>query len=414
MATRPSQQQPQAARQPQATPFALSPAQTSSEVIDFSQPAGAKLFKTATEKLTSTFDCEPENLHLFLVQLRDRANTFDWSTILLIPKGGDEENPKDLIESYGELSHADVRRHADTYVHSETRMAQDSYLLYLCIMSSLSDKAQKKVHTRGSSFPFMLGNKGVGTLLLKVVIMVSHIDTRATITAVRTKLSNLDKIMRDNESDVEKFNEQVVRLSEQLQARGEVTYDLLVNLFKGYKACKDAEFVDYIKKKEDLYEEGGDVSHEQLMEWAVNKYRTRKENDQWCQKTTEEETIIALQAQVKSLINQKNKSKSGDTKGKKDDKQKKKDKKKKDEMPAWMKIAPKEGEAKSKTVNEKTYHWCETHDAWVRHKPSECRGINFRGGKGKKDQDKKSSGGNNDNKKMKLNKALASVEEDEE
>jgi hypothetical protein len=29
-----------------------------------------------------------------------------------------------------------------------------------------------------------------------------------------------------------------------------------VNLFKGYKACKDAEFVDYIKKKEDFYEEG--------------------------------------------------------------------------------------------------------------------------------------------------------------
>jgi hypothetical protein len=411
MAARPSQQQ--AARQPQAAPFALSPAQASSEVIDFSQPAGAKLFKSATEKLTTTFDCEPENLHLFLVQLRDRSNTFDWNTIMLIPKGGDEENPKDLIESYGELSHADVRRHADSYVHTETRMAQDSYLLYLCIMASLSDKAQKKVHTRGSSFPFMIGNKGVGTLLLKVVIMASHLDTRATISAVRTKLSNLDKLMRDSESDVEKFNDQVIRLTEQLHARGETTTDILVNLFKGYKACKDAAFVEYIKYKESFYEEGGEVTYEQLMEWAGNKYRTKKENNEWCQKLTDEETIIALRAQLKSLSNKKGKQKSGD-KAKDDDKQKTKGKKKKEAVPAWMKVAPKGGEPKSKTVEEKTYHWCETHESWVRHKPSECRGINFRGGKGNNDQDRKSNGGNNDNKKMKLKKALASVEDDSE
>ncbi len=59
-----------------------------------------------------------------------------------------------------------------------------------------------------------------------------------------------------------------------MQSRGEATQDLLVNLFKGYKACKDAEFVEYIKyikKKEDFYEEGGDVTYEQLMDWALNK-----------------------------------------------------------------------------------------------------------------------------------------------
>ena len=38
------------------------------------------------------------------------------------------------------------------------------------------------------------------------------------------------------------------------------------------------------------------------MDWALNKYRARIESDQWCQRTTEEETIIALQAQVKKLI----------------------------------------------------------------------------------------------------------------
>lgn len=396
----------------QARPFALSPALANREVIDYSEPSGAKLFKTATEKLASQFDCTPENLPLFLAQLRDRANVYDWNTILLIPKGGVIEDTKDLIESYGELSYTDVKDHAMTYVHTETRMAQDSLMLYLCVMSSLTEQAQKKVRNRGASFPFTLADKSVGSLLLKVVVMVSHIDTRATVTAVRTKLSNLDKAMRDKESDVEKFNEYVVELSDQLQARGEATQDLLVNLLKGYKACKDAEFVEYIKKKEDLYEEGGDVTHEQLMDWALNKYRTRKENGQWCQKTTEEETIIALQAQVKTLMAHKNKASVDKDKKDAKKKAKKGDKKKKKDPPAWMKVAPKDGEPKSKTVDDKTFYWCENHDAWVRHKPSECQGINFRGGGAKKDQDKKA--GANVNKKMKLNKALASVEEDDE
>ncbi len=139
-------------------------------------------------------------------------------------------------------------------------------------------------------------------MLLKVVVLVAHVDTRATVTQVRTKLSSLDKTMKDMDSDIEKFNDHVFTLATKLQSRGEATHDLLVNLFKGYKACKDAEFVDYIKKKEDYYKEGGDVTYEQLMDWALNKYRARVENEQWCQRTTEEETIIALQAQVKKLL----------------------------------------------------------------------------------------------------------------
>ena len=102
------------------------------------------------------------------------------------------------------------------------------------------------------------------------------------LTQVRTKVSSLDKTMKDMDSDIEKFNDYVLSLATNMQSRGEATQDLLVNLFKGYKACKDAEFVEYIKKKEDFYEEGGDVTYEQLMEWALNKIRARVESEQWC------------------------------------------------------------------------------------------------------------------------------------
>jgi hypothetical protein len=140
------------------------------------------------------------------------------------------------------------------------RRAQDFFTLYNCIMNTLSEGVQKQVHNRGLVSPFAINGRESGTLPLKVVIMVSHVDTRATVTAVRTKLSSLDRAMRELESDVEKFNHHVLSVISLLYAQGEQTQDLLLNLFKGYKACKDAEFVEYIKKKEDTYEEGGNAS----------------------------------------------------------------------------------------------------------------------------------------------------------
>ena len=84
--------------------------------------------------------------------------------------------------------------------------------------------------------------------------------------------------MRKHDCDIELFNDYVIGQVGKLHARGEQTQDLLVNLFKGYKACKDAEFVDYIKKKEDFNEKRGQVKYQQLMDWALNKFKTRKES----------------------------------------------------------------------------------------------------------------------------------------
>ena len=401
----------------QAVPFALAPAFANPDILNFSEPAAAKLFKSAIEPLSIKFDCSPENLQLFLDQARDKSIVYDWLNILSIPIGGDVAATKDLIESYGEISYEDVRNHALTYMNEDAREAQDSFMMYHCLMNSLTDTAQKQVRTRGNVHPFMFGGKGSGPVLLKLIIMVSHVDTRATITSVRTKLSSLDQAMREHESNIELFNDYVIGQVSKLHARGEQTQDLLVNLFKGYKACKDAEFVDYIKKKEDFYEEGGQVDYQQLMDWALNKYKTRKESNQWCQKTTEEETIIALQAQVKSLMsNQKksdanSKSAGGTRKDQKkaNKKVKSKGKLRSEDRPAWMKIPPKEGEKQSKTVEGKEYHWCQHHEGWTRHKPSECKGIGFTKAQGK-DLDKSS-----DSKpKMKLSKALAAISTDDE
>jgi hypothetical protein len=260
---------------------------------------------------------------------------------------------------------------ANEYINIPNRAAQESFMMYNCIMNSLTNSAKRQVRLRGKSFPFVIGGVGIGPMLLKVVIMVSHVDTRVTISAVRTKLSSLDGAMRDFNSDTEKFNEHVVELLEKLSARGEETQDLLVNLFKGYK--QDLEFVDYIKKKEDFYEEGRDVTFQQLMDWTLNKFKARKENGTWCQRSSEEETIIALQAQINQFLK---KGKAGSEKSGVNRSQKK-DQASKDKV-KWFKVAPKSGEPISKEVNGKVWHWCPNHKSWTRHTASECKGINYK------------------------------------
>jgi hypothetical protein len=97
-------------------------------------------------------------------------------------------------------------------------------------MNSLNQMAQKHLRSKGLVTSFHHGGRGSG-------VMVSHVDTRATVTAVRTKLSSLDSAMREHNSDIMVFNDHVLSLVSQLHAQGEQTQDLLVNLFKGYKAC---------------------------------------------------------------------------------------------------------------------------------------------------------------------------------
>jgi hypothetical protein len=404
----------------QAAPhFALAPAFANPDILNYSEQSAAKLFKSGTDPVSIKFDCKPDNLQLFLDQARDKSIVFDWLNILSIPIGGDVAATKDLIESYGEIPYDDVRNHALSYMNEGSREAQDSFMMYHCLMNSLTDAAQKQVRTRGNVFPFMFGGKGSGPVLLKVIIMVSHVDTRATITSVRTKLSSLDHAMREQDSDIEAFNDYVLGLVSKLHARGEQTQDLLVNLFKGYKACKDAEFVDYIKKKEDLYEEGGQVSYQQLMDWSINKYKTRKESEQWCQRTTEEETIIALQAQVNTLMVQKKPSYPAGKPsgfGKKDYKQgfksgnKGKGKPRAGDFPAWMVVPPKAGEKQYQKVDGKDYHWCPNHNRWTRHRPSECKGIGFKAAP-KKDQGNKFADAKHN---LKITNALAAISEDDE
>ncbi len=159
-----------------------------------------------------------------------------------------------------------------------------------------------------------------------------------------------------------------------MPARGETTNDLLANLFKAYKAVSDQEFITYIRKKEDKYEEGAEIKPDVLMLLTDNKFKTFRQAETWNAPSPEEEKILALESQIQKLQKEKKKPKQQEKKGE-DKNGTKKGKKKKKDGPKWMQVPPAEADKdKPKTIKGKTYYWCAKHAKWAGHLTSTCQG----------------------------------------
>jgi hypothetical protein len=257
--------------------FALNPAAAINGVIDYSTIEGRKLYGYATKKLDEElFDCNADGLYQFLQSLGNRASEYGWDNdaegIINIPENDIDVDAEEfsLIEEYGQLTMDRIREYDTTYIDTEGRQAQNSYMLYQCLMGSISKEGKKKILIWKDDYT--IDEHKSGNLLLKVIIRESHIDTNATTSNIRTKLSSLDTYIHTIGQDITKFNGYVKLLIDSLQARGETTQDLLTNLFKGYAVCSDKEFVSYIKRKHETYEEGTDIEPDNLMKLADTKY----------------------------------------------------------------------------------------------------------------------------------------------
>lgn len=345
--------------------FALTPALLSNEVLDFNDVGAIKLYYKASDSLDIEFDVEPGTLKLFLESIRQRAVAVNWMSTLTIQKG---INTFNLVDDYGSLTFEEVRTRVMLYNGLNVRDAQNSIQIFHCASTSLTEAGKTRVFLEAHKYT--INGIADGLLFLKVVIQLAHVDTRATITVIRTRLSSLDARMINMQDDVTLFNEFVKTQRVSLEARGERTLDLLVNLFKGYKAAADDRFVKYIEGKEDDYNEGKDMSPDALMELAEAKYKTLLESELWKQPTAADRKIVALTAQLQKLGNpdtDKDTPKTGYT-GKKKFPDGDKD-------PKWFLTPPKAGEQPKKQKGGKDWWWCPNHaekGKWVRHEPTAC------------------------------------------
>ena len=377
--------------------FALTPALVNpDQPIDYSTANGAKLFKSSTAALTIKFDLEPKSINTFNEVLKDRCTNAAWdnagNSIIDIPIGGRVQN---IIDHYGEITMEQVREECLQYVHLQSRKSQHSYQMYECIMNSLTESARIKI-TPDSDLYTIRGIR-CGPLLYRYLMSKAAIDTRATLSHIRENLSNLDTYMSTISSNITAFNEYVKEQRLNLAARGGVTHDLMINLWKAYAVVSDQEFVQYIKRKRDMYDEGAEISPDSLMRDAENKYKTLLQEERWNAMSPEQSQIIALSAQIRKLtdgrVNLSNRNKRN-KKGKDDEKSpvkakpnrgkgkggKKKGKSKSNDKWAWKRVPPKEGDSDEKLVNNVKYFWCPHHSLWTltRHTDENCEVVKKR------------------------------------
>ena len=404
--------------------FSLTPATSIGGIIDYSTARGRKMYSAATSKLEDElFNCNAEDLYSFLKALKDRAREYGWDEpgvgILSIPDNPIEPTEfKSLIDQHGEIERSTIESFEETYLDRVNRSAQDAAQLYRCLMASLSKEGKKKILVWESQYT--VRGMGSGNLLLKIIVRESHLDTNATSSSIRTKLTDLDRYLPTIGHDITKFNTYVKLLVEGLKSRGETTTDLLVNLFKGYMVCSDKEFVEYIKRKQDIYEEGGTITPDGLMKKAADKYKNLVQKGSWNAPDANEQKILALQSEIKKL---KKKSAQG---GKAPNKKRGDPKKSPSKKPAWFQSRPKSSELK-KPKKWKGVNWYYCHKdtggkcngIWRQHKPSDCKGTAYRRNNiSKTENDKKKKSDANKKRKLQVEQSLqanqASVERDDD
>jgi len=206
-----------------------------------------------------------------------RAKKFGWTDnngILIIPPDPATPNVvKNLLDDYGTISYEAILAKEQTYMDTDCRGTQDTHMLYECIMNSLTDEGRAKLNIDDDMYTVGTNERMSGACLLKILIRKSHLDSNATSSMIRFKLSNLDEYLSEIDNDINKFHKYVKVLIDNLHARGETTHDLLANLFKAYAACSDQTFVKYMSDVQTRWEDDEALTPNQLMQKAANKFK---------------------------------------------------------------------------------------------------------------------------------------------
>ena len=379
-----------------ANPFALGPGDVNpNAVIDFSSPINCKQYGQAIKPLIHPNNLGENNLKSFVAQVDQRATEAGWHPLFDIPENANANAPTiNLISHYGQLTLTQVRAHAQTIIGTQTRMAQLDMQLALCLLKSFTKEARDSMELESSKFT--INGVKSGILIFKVAQIKTRADSQFVINAFRADLRNLGPVMISCGQNVVKFNEHVRSVIAELAARNLRPDDSLYSdVMAGLMECTNAQFLAYIQTKQDLHDEqpaGYDMAQaaDEIMTLAEAKYRNICSQLKWKPdgNVKQDEDIIALKDEIEKL-------KSGKSK-------------KTYVAPAWKSVAPKEGQAKVKVNNGKTYHWCPNHLLWTIHKPGECHKIPSAGASSS-DETNQSAQTNNSSPSLRLVDALSAI-----
>ena len=398
---------------PPAAVFARAPAQLNhAALLNYMDKKDIELHKSGSAALPGDPYDGKANLQSWLNKVESRALSFGMIPILTI-------NGELLTRRFGEITKAQILQAVMIYQNARGRNAQNSEILYNCLVASITEEVLARVNVEQDQFEIEAQVDAIqvetvkdGVLFLKAIIDNTYTNTRSNATLARENLSSLDSYMAKlPKSDVTKFNQYVKVNTKELAAANEATTDLVMNLFKGYRKAKDKTFRNWLQREYDDYITRRTIIHPNgldLMAQVENYYKDRLNSGEWMKLDDEQETILALKAQIAG--NKQYKGGGEPNKGKKTKKGKENTPPTK---PTWRSVAPKSGEPASKERDGKTWNWCVHHKELTVHTSGECRKKDEKKEEKKTDGKKKKNVSNNNSYKMKVMSALAEISSDD-
>jgi hypothetical protein len=274
--------------------FSLHPATVSAAPIDYSTSTGAKLYCAATEQLQDDvlYSLDDPDNNLLIKNLASRAMSSGWQPIFQV---GNQH----LLESYGAILRTDITTHVSTILANANRAKQSDAQLLKCLKNLVD--ANTKATMAASHSDWCVQPAGAaaadptedsGILYLYTLLEKSEVTSRYLCSHVKRQLGQMNTIMRSQaKKDIKKFNHIIDKHLLTLRKHQQpLTDDDLINfLFVGYIACSDKNFVTAMERVKDDWElDHSNITPQQLMKLALNKYDTRVLEKSWNKPSSEE------------------------------------------------------------------------------------------------------------------------------
>ena len=258
-----------------------------------------------------------------------------------------------------------INGHATTYTGTQTREAQNSKMLYHFLMNSVTMEFTTKLVLYQEGY--MMNGAPIGACLFKKVVQLTYVDTMATASHICDTLMDMHLKLPTFQHDIGKFNDWIRIEVGKLASRGQEANDLLMYLWKSYQVVANKKFIAYKECLKDKHNEGR-VTYmaTRLMQLAQDKFEACEEKGVWGQLSEEQAKIMVMKAQLEKATPKQMKSSNLKKKEMKEESSDKKEKR----DDAWKIIKPKPGEACTKQVKKKMYHWWKNHKEegmWVIH-----------------------------------------------
>jgi hypothetical protein len=170
---------------------------------------------------------------------------------------------------------AEVKIKVATYSGQQVRAAQNANMLARHIMNSLTPEFKSQVILHASEYK--INGKPDGLCLLKQVYKLTFVDTKGTVSSIRTQLVHMSIKLVEVNYNIQVFNDWVRSQVDKLTARGAESSDLLNYLWEAYQSVPDKNFASYMIRHQDLHEDdSANYTAREVMAMVENKYRMQK------------------------------------------------------------------------------------------------------------------------------------------